>query len=446
MFKRTESHYYTLSSAQVILLGFICMILIGTFLLMLPIASADHTSVDFLSALFTATSASCVTGLIVRDTATSWTLFGQTVILIMIQIGGMGVVTMTTFLSRLSGKKIGLNARITMQEAVSARNLSSILNLTGFIVKGTLVIELSGAVLLAPVFIRDFGFFKGIWYALFHSISAFCNAGFDLMGVREPFSSMTGYSSDPLVIITLCFLILLGGLGFVTWDDIRDNGIHFRKYSLQSKLILISEAVLIIFPMIFFYFNETEGLPVQEKILVSLFHAISPRTAGFNTVDYGTFSGNGIAITIVLMLIGGAPGSTAGGMKITTVVILVISMVSLFQRKRDPAVLGKRITQDTVISAGAVFTFDLLLFLSSSIFISCVEKLPLMSTMFECASAVATVGLSLGLTPTLSAVSKVVLIMIMYLGRIGAMTMVYAAVSRKDDGNGRYPKENIAVG
>ena len=413
---------------------------------MLPIASADHTSVDFLSALFTATSASCVTGLIVRDTATSWTLFGQIVILIMIQIGGMGVVTMTTFLSRLSGKKIGLNARITMQEAVSARNLSSILNLTGFIVKGTLVIELSGAVLLAPVFIRDFGFFKGIWYALFHSISAFCNAGFDLMGVREPFSSMTGYSSDPLVIITLCLLILLGGLGFVTWDDIRDNGIHFRKYSLQSKLILLSEVILIVFPMIFFYFNETEGMPVQEKILVSLFHAVSPRTAGFNTVDYGTFSGNGIAITIVLMLIGGAPGSTAGGMKITTVVILVISMVSLFRRKRDPAVLGKRITQDTVISAGAVFTFDLLLFLSSSIFISCVEKLPLMSTMFECASAVATVGLSLGLTPTLSAVSKVVLIMIMYLGRIGAMTMVYAAVSRKDDGNGRYPKENIAVG
>lgn len=429
-----------------ILLGFLIMVLVGAFLLMLPISSKDRHFTPFIDSLFTSVSAGCVTGLIVKDTQTSWSLFGQIVILILIQIGGMGVITMTTFFALFTGKKIDLRSRTAMQEAVSAPNIGGIAKLTGFIVKGTVLFEGLGAVAVMPVLIRDFGVLKGIWYSIFMSISAFCNAGFDLMGSTGACSSLVYYKDDPVINIVFMLLILTGGLGFLTWNDIKTYGFKFRRYSTQSKIILVSEAFLIILPALYFYIFELSGEPVKARVLESLFASVSPRTAGFNTVDYNSFSGSGIAITIVLMLIGGAPGSTAGGMKITTVAILWASMISVFLRQKAPALFKRRITDDVIMSAIAVFLLDMHLFLAGSIAISLIERLPLMQTFFECASAVATVGLTMGITSTLHTASKIILIIIMYGGRVGGLTLVFAATGRKNSTHDKYPADHVAVG
>ena len=435
-----------LTGPQIILLGFLAMVLIGAVLLMLPISSKDREVTPFIDSLFTSVSAGCVTGLIVKDTQTSWSLFGQIVILILIQIGGMGVLTMTTFFMMFTGKKIDLRSRTAMQEAVSAPNVGGIARLTGFIVKGTVLFEGLGAILVMPVFIRDFGVLKGIWYSIFMSISAFCNAGFDLLGSTGECSSLTYYRSDPVVNIVFMLLILTGGLGFLTWNDIRTYGLKFKRYSTQSKVILASELVLILLPALYFFFFEVQDEPMKTRILESLFSSVSPRTAGFNTVDYGTFSGSGIAITIILMLIGGAPGSTAGGMKITTLAVLWATMISIFQREKAPAFFKRRISNEVVKSAVAVFLLDMHLFLFGSIAISCIENASLMASLFECASAVATVGLTMGITSSLTAASKIILILIMYGGRVGGLTLVFAATGRKNAINDKYPTDHIAVG
>ena len=435
-----------LTGPQIILLGFLAMVLIGAVLLMLPISSKDREVTPFIDSLFTSVSAGCVTGLIVKDTQTSWSLFGQIVILILIQIGGMGVLTMTTFFMMFTGKKIDLRSRTAMQEAVSAPNVGGIARLTGFIVKGTVLFEGLGAILVMPVFIRDFGVLKGIWYSIFMSISAFCNAGFDLLGSTGECSSLTYYRSDPVVNIVFMLLILTGGLGFLTWNDIRTYGLKFKRYSTQSKVILASELVLILLPALYFFFFEVQDEPMKTRILESLFSSVSPRTAGFNTVDYGTFSGSGIAITIVLMLIGGAPGSTAGGMKITTIAVLWATMISVFKREKAPAFFKRRISNEVVKSAVAVFLLDMHLFLFGSIAISCIENASLMACLFECASAVATVGLTMGITSSLTAASKIILILIMYGGRVGGLTLVFAATGRKNAINDKYPTDHIAVG
>ena len=435
-----------LTGPQIILIGFLIMILAGTFLLLLPISSKDRTVTPFIDSLFTAVSAGCVTGLIVKDTQTSWSLFGQIVILLLIQVGGMGVITMTTFFAMFTGKKINLRSRAAMQEAVSAPNIGGIAKLTGFIVKGTLMFEALGALAVMPVLISDFGVGKGIWYSIFMSISAFCNAGFDLMGSKGECSSLTYYADNPVVNIVFIILILTGGLGFLTWSDIKTYGLKFRRYSTQSKVILISEVFLIVLPALFFYFFELQDHPEGQRILESLFSAVSPRTAGFNTIDYNEFSGGGIALTIVLMLIGGAPGSTAGGMKITTIAVLWASMICIFRREKAPAFFKRRISGETVLNAVAVFLLDMHLFFFGALAISVIEKLPLMSTLFECASAVATVGLTMGITSSLGTASKIILILIMYGGRVGGLTLVFAATVRKNRINDKYPLDQIAVG
>ncbi len=441
-----SSKFFTLTGSQTILLGFLMLILMGTLLLMLPIATKDRSCVGFTDAFFTATSASCVTGLIVKDTQSSWSLFGQVVILILIQIGGMGVVTITTLLSALTGRKIGLLTRSTMQEAVSAPNLGGIVRHMNFIIKGTILFELTGALLMAPVFIKAAGPVKGIWYSLFSSISAFCNAGFDLNGSYGSFSSMMPYADNPVIVLTLFALILTGGLGFITWKDIRDHGLKFRYYSTQSKLIIVCEIILISVPFMLLFFLEYGDLPMKQRVLASIFQAITPRTAGFNTTDYNNFSDAGIAMTIVLMLIGGAPGSTAGGMKITTVAILLIATLSAFRREKSPSVFKRRIPLDIVQSAVAVFTLDLSLALTGAMLISRIESLPIRATLFESASAVATVGLSLGITSGISTISKYLLIVLMFVGRVGGLTLVFAAISRKRSTTGEYPKDHIAIG
>jgi len=443
---KSGKRHFKLSGAQTILLGFVLLILAGAILLMLPFSSRSGEWTCFSDALFTATSASCVTGLVLYDTWTRWTVFGQIVILSLIQIGGMGVVTMTTVLSKLVGKKLGLQARATMQEAVSAPNLGEIMKYTRFIFLGCLIFEVLGAVAMSPVFISEYGVLKGIWVSVFTSISAFCNAGFDLNGTHGEFSSMMPYMDNPIIVLTLVFLILTGGLGFLTWMDIRKHGLKFYKYSTQSKLIIVMEIVLVFIPMIYLWFGEYGNLPYGQRFFASLFQAVTPRTAGFNTTDYNDFSGTGIVMTVILMLIGGAPGSTAGGMKITTVTILFLTMLAFFKHEKSPAVFKRRITTEAIYGAVAVFMLDILLCVFGAMAIAKIEHAAFLKAVFESASAVGTVGLSMGLTPDLSIFSKIILIILMYTGRVGGLTLVFAAITRKSLGNRQYPADNIAVG
>ena len=355
MQKKEKSKHYHITSFQIIILGFLSVILIGSLLLMLPIATRSGNSTSFSDALFTATSAVCVTGLIIHDTATYWSVFGQGIILLLIQIGGMGIVTIAVSITAVSGRKIGLMQRSTMQEAIAAPNVGGIVRRTKFILKTAIFVELIGAAILAPVFCRDFGFFKGIWYALFHSISAFCNAGFDLMGAKKPFSSLTSYSMQPVVNTTIMVLIVIGGIGFLTWEDIKNNKWHFKKYRMQSKVILAVTAALILLPAIYFFFIEFSRLPFPERVWTSLFQSVTPRTAGFNTADLTLMSEVGQMLMIILMLTGGSPGSTAGGMKTTTLAVLVSSALSVFRKKEHTHFFKRRIPDNTVSNAATIF-------------------------------------------------------------------------------------------
>ena len=434
-----------LTSSQIILLGFSGVIALGTILLMLPVSCQGRHMTPFVDALFTATSAVCVTGLIVQDTATYWSSFGEAVILLLIQIGGMGVITVAASIAMVSGRKISLMQRSTMQEAIAAPKVGGIVRLTGFIVKITLLLELLGAVVMAPVFCRDFGL-RGLWMALFHSVSAFCNAGFDLMGVRTPFSSLTTYASQPVINLTIMLLIVTGGIGFLTWDDIRTNGRHLSKYRMQSKVILSTTAILLALPALYFYFAEFAALPPAQRLLCSLFQAVTPRTAGFNTADFASLSEAGQSVTIGLMLIGGSPGSTAGGMKTTTVAVLFATALSTFRRREHAHFFGRRIDDDVVKNAVTVFLMYLSLCFCGGLVISMAEGLPILTCIFEAASAVGTVGLSLGITPGLGGLSRAVLILLMFFGRVGGLTVVFAALSGIPKKVSKLPREKITVG
>ena len=435
-----------LSSFQIILLGFAGVILLGALILTLPISSKSHEWTSFIDALFTSTSAVCVTGLVVFDTATHWTIFGQIIILLLIQIGGMGVVTIAVSLAVASGKKIGLFSRETMKNAISAPNVSGIVRLTGFIIKGIFLIEMIGALIMLPVFCTDYGA-EGIWMAVFHSVSAFCNAGFDIMGTKSgEFTSLTHYSAQPVINITIMLLIIVGGIGFLVWEDICKHKWRIREYRTQSKLVLIVTAVLIVFPAVYFFFFECGDLPVTERILASLFQSVTPRTAGFNTINLTAISDTGLYLMIILMLIGGSPGSTAGGMKTTTIAVLFSSAFSVFRKKDNAEVMKRRIDDETVKTASAVFLMYITLFLVGGMAISTIENLPITSCLYETASAVGTVGLTLGITPTLGSASKMILIMSMFFGRVGGLTLIYAAFGANKKQVAKLPADTIAVG
>ena len=438
-------HKRKLSSSQIILFGFAGVILIGTLMLMLPFATNSGQSASVWDALFTSTSAVCVTGLIVQDTAVYWSGFGQAVILLLIQIGGMGVVTVAAAITMASGKKISLMQRSTMQDAISAHQVGGIVRFTGFILKGIFLFELLGALVLMTVFIPEYGV-KGIWLAVFHSISAFCNAGFDLMGTKNPYSSLTSYADHPVVNITIMLLIVIGGIGFLTWQDIRQNGIHIRRYRMQSKVIIATTGILLIVPAVYFFFFEFSAEPMGRRILLSAFQSVTPRTAGFNTADLTVLSETGQTLTIGLMLIGGSPGSTAGGMKTTTVAVLVACAVAVFRKRENGRFFGRRIADDTVKNALTVFLMYISLFLLSGMIISRVEELPILTCLFETASAIGTVGLTLGITPGLHLVSKLTLISLMFLGRIGGLTLIFATLSANKNTLSKLPLEKITVG
>ena len=435
-----------LSSFQIIILGFVGVILLGALLLMLPISSQDRVVTPFNQTLFTSTSAVCVTGLIVQDTATHWSLFGQIIILALIQVGGLGVITMAASFVLLSGKRFSFSQRNTMQNAISAPSLGGIVRLTKFVVKGTAIIEVTGAVIMMPVFVQSHGA-RGVWMAIFHSVSAFCNAGFDLMGTPDQkFASLTALSDHPVVNIVIMLLIIIGGIGFTTWRDVVTNKFRFKHYRLQSKIVIATSAILIAIPALLYFFHDFAQLPIAQRIFGSLFQAVTPRTAGFNTLDLNSMSKFGLAVMIILMLIGGSPGSTAGGMKTVTVAVLFKNVIASFKRKEDPECFGRRIESGTVKTATTLFLMYFTLCFFSAAVISMVEDLPFGVCIFETASAVGTVGLTLGITPGLGVISQVILILLMFLGRVGGLTIIYAALSGSTMKLTKLPKESITVG
>lgn len=436
----------SLSPSQIIILGFAGLILLGSLLLMFPIATRDGRGAVFADALFTSTSAVCVTGLVVQDTATYWSVFGQAVILVLIQIGGMGVVTVAVAIVAVSGKRISLRERSIMQEAISADRLGGIVRLTGFIIRTAVCFELIGAGIMAPVFCREFGIGKGLWYAAFHSVSAFCNAGFDLMGDKALYSSLTYFADDPVINLTVMSLIVIGGIGFLTWDDIRTKKYHIRKYQMQTKVILTVTLCLILIPTAYLFLFEFRDMPLGERLLCSAFQAVTPRTAGFNTVDLGLMSERATGVMVILMLVGGSPSSTAGGIKTTTFAVMLSAAFSVFRRKEHVHFFNRRIDDATVKNALAVLGMYLVLFLGGGFMISQVEGISLSDCLFESASALATVGLTLGITPGLGFVSRGILILLMYIGRVGWLTLLFAAVSgKKQNELERLPQERLNV-
>lgn len=439
-----------LTHTQWIAVGFLIIILCGTFLLMLPVSDRRMQGTDFLSALFTATSATCVTGLVVVDTYQHFSLFGQIVILLMIQVGGLGFVTIGVRVLLMMGKKIGLADRGLLKDSVNALALGGIVRLTKLIIKGTLLIEGIGALLLSIRFIPEFGFWEGIYYSIFHAVSAFCNAGFDLMGRFEAYSSLVRYTNDWLVNLTVISLILIGGLGFLVWNDLIKNRLAFRKYSLHTKMVLTALVVLVVVPSLLFWGLERGGvlgtLSPSGQFWGALFAAVTPRTAGFNTTDVAGMGDAGKILTLVLMLIGGNPGSTAGGVKTTTVMVLLCYIVSMIQHRDGVNVYGRRLEDGMIEKAAVVFTLTLTLAVTASFCICAVDRLPMSDVLLETFSAVNTVGMSTGITRQTGVFSRMVLILLMYCGRIGSLSFALAFTDKRRKSSVRQPMERINIG
>lgn len=435
-----------LSSFQIIILGFATLILISAVLLMLPISSRLGKITPFSEALFTATSAVCVTGLVVRDTGSYWSTFGQTIIFLLIQIGGLGVITVAASFALISGRKMSILDRSTMQDAISAHKVGGIVRLTKLILKGTFIIELIGATVLLVVFVPEYGL-KGVWFAIFHSVSAFCNAGFDLFGTdTSQYNSLVVYSGNILVNITIIALITIGGIGFLTWDDIYKNKHRFRHYSMQSKVILLTSLFLVVVPALIFFCVDFKTLPLKDRFLASLFQSVTCRTAGFNTVDISKMLGATKAIMIVLMIIGGSPGSTAGGMKTTTFAVMLANLYSTFRKQNDVHFFSRRVDKVIIKNASTVLMMYLSLLFIGAVIISLCENLSFEVSLYETASAVGTVGLTLGVTPSLGLVSRLILIMLMFFGRVGGLTLIYATLLDKKPVLSQFPQGNITVG
>ncbi|MDD2573649.1 MAG: TrkH family potassium uptake protein [Firmicutes bacterium] len=412
---------------QMIALGYLILIITGTTLLSLPIASRNGISPGFINALFTATSATCVTGLVVFDTFTNWSLFGQTVILLLLQIGGLGFMTIITMFSFLLRRKIGLKERELLRESVNTMYIGGVVRLTKKILIGTFLFESVGALILSTRFIPRMGLAEGLYYGIFHSVSAFCNAGFDLMGRFSENSSLTLFTGDFVVNFTIIVLIIVGGIGFFVWDDLTKNKYQFKRYQLHTKIVLSMTAILIVLGTVSFYVFERTNLlldmTIGESIMTSVFSAVTPRTAGFNTVDTSALTPGGRLLTMVLMFIGGSPGSTAGGVKTTTLAVVLISLWSSLQNVKSDNVFGRRLEDNALKRASAVVTVYLLLVFVAA-FIICATNawIPLEDVLFEVFSAIGTVGLSTGITSSLNTIGKIAITLLMYCGRVGSLS------------------------
>lgn len=444
-----------LQPTQIMVLGFASIIVIGAILLNLPISTQSGESIGFLDALFTATSAVCVTGLVVVDTATYWSMFGQIIIIGLIQIGGLGFMTATTLFALLIRKKINLRERLLIQESLNQGDLSGLVKLTRYVILMTLTVEGIGAILLSTVFIPQFGLTRGIWYSIFHAISAFCNAGFDLMGsVSGPFSSLTYYVNNFTITMTISGLIILGGIGFPVMLDIVKMK-KFSKFNLHSKVVLITTVILISIGMLFMLtveFNNPAtlgNLNIGGKLLASFFQSVTARTAGFNTIDLGLMHQASIFIMIILMFIGASPASTGGGIKTTTLATLILAVRSFVYNKSDIEVFGRRVESSTVRKSLGIFVLGISVVVVGTLIISLSEPhFNLVEVGFEVVSAIATVGLSIGGSPSLSTVGKIFIMIFMFMGRVGALTILMAISSKgiKKNPTIRYPEGKIIVG
>ncbi len=439
------------SYPKIISFGFCMLILLGALLLSLPISSRTGESTSFLSCLFTATSASCVTGLVVVDTYTHWSVFGQTVIIILIQIGGIGFMTLMTVVSLALNRQITLKERTLLKDSFNTPDISGMVRLTKHIVAGTVIFELIGSILLATRFIPIFGLSQGLYTAVFMSISAFCNAGFDILGEFGEYSSLISFSDDALVILTISALILIGGIGFIVWDDIAKNKWHIKRYKLHSKIVLVSTVILALGGTLLFLLFEKDAtnrdLPFHQQLLNSFFDAVTPRTAGFNSVDTAGLSNVSKMLTTLLMFIGGSPGSTAGGVKTVTIAVIFICLLSSLRNKSGYNVFKRRLPIHVVINALCVIVIHLTLSLVGVLIICVLQpEISLPDVVFECFSAMGTVGMSTGITRDLGAISQIILILLMFSGRIGSLSFALIFTEKKQKDVLLFPEEKVNVG
>ena len=441
-----------MSAQGVIALGFAAIIALVTLLLMLPASSRAGTWTDPLTALFTATSAVCVTGLVVVDTATHWSVFGRCVLLAGIQIGGLGVMTVIALAAMMMNRRIGLRQRTLLVESVATLHIGGIVRLVRRALYGTLLLELGGSLLLALRFVPLLGPGRGVFYAVFHAVSAFCNAGFDLMGtVTGPFSSLESFVSDPLVNLVAVSLILLGGLGFFVWDDLIENKFRFRRLQLHTRVVLVITPVIVLVPACLFYVFEAgasmAGMSTGTRMLASLFSAVTPRTAGFDTVPTGELSPAGSLLTVLLMLTGGNPGSTAGGAKTTTMLVLLLLAVSILRREEDIRLFGRRLPEDLMRRACSIVIIYVSLAMLSTLAICAAQpELALQDVIIEVFSAINTVGMSTGLTRELGTFARLIIILLMYAGRLGSLTFALLIARHPSPSPLRCPQERILIG
>lgn len=455
-----------LHPTQILVGGFLAVILIGSILLSLPISSASGSYTSFEDALFTATSAVCVTGLVVVNTAAHWSLFGKIVILICIQIGGLGFMSLVSMIFVALGKRITLKNRMVMQEALNFKTTAGVVRFTKMIVKGTLIVEGVGALLLAFVFVPEYGLGKGIWYSIFHAISAFCNAGFDIIGD----SSLTPYVGNTIVNFVIMALIIIGGLGFSVWLDTykaierkikAPKNYTWRqtvnKLCLHTKLVYVITAVLLVVGFVVIWVLEftnpgTLGaLTFKEKIYAALFQSVSPRTAGFNTVNLAELTDTSKLFTILLMMIGGSPAGTAGGIKTVTIGVLVLCAISTIKGNNQTVIFKRRISFNTITRSLTIVMIAISVVIVSVGGLSLTEEFTFMEILFETVSAFATVGTTLGITPLLSSIGKLLIIIVMFIGRLGVITTAVALMVRQGNkenskGNIQYPEEKVMVG
>lgn len=436
--------------SQISAISFMSIILIGALLLTLPISSRSGEATPFIDALFTSASATCVTGLVVYDTYTHFSLFGQIVILSLIQIGGLGFMIIATLFSLMLKRKIGLKERGMLQESVSTIHIGGIVRHTKHILFGTVIFEAIGAIILALRFYPDMGLKQGLYNGVFHSISAFCNAGFDLMGRFEPSSSLTLYSGDIVVNLVIMSLIVVGGVGFLVWEDIFTNKLKFCKYRLHTKIVLVVTATLIIVPAIIFYSiertNSFAGMGTTESWLASFFQSITPRTAGFNTVNIAELSEGSILLTIILMVIGGSPGSTAGGVKTTSFAVIILSLMASIRHTEDINVFNRRLERDVIKKAYDVITIYFMCCALAVLLICALQPFGLKEVFFEVVSALSTVGMSTGITPELNSLSRVIITLLMFFGRVGSLSVALVFSEKKEYIPIRKPVEKISIG
>lgn len=442
----------SVSPTRIVALGFLAIILIGTALLALPFATRAEGSCGFVPALFTATSATCVTGLVVADTWTMWTAFGQVVIILLIQIGGLGFMTVFAVFSFLLHRRIGLKERLVMVQSFNLNDISGVVRLVRHVLFGTLAIEGAGAAVLTICFARRFGFWGGLARGVFHSISAFCNAGFDLMGSASPGSSLALYAADPVVNIVIILLIVLGGLGFFVWEDFA-SARSWKRLGVHSRIVLTMTAALLLGGWaLYAAFEWTNpatigGMSTGGKLLASLFQSATTRTAGFATVPQENLTGAGKIVTLILMFIGGSPGSTAGGVKTVTIAVTLVSLHGVLRGKEDVNMFGRRISAAQVRDCTALVSMVALLDVLGTLLLIAFDGAPVSAAAFEVVSALGTVGLSMSLTPTLGTASLLLLTALMYVGRVGIMTIGLATmITSRRSGKLRYTEQRIMIG